>query len=65
MNPKEKISGIRCDKCKKEVSHVVSNDPEREALMVRHETDLARNHREQCDGTVERFDALFVAEPEL
>jgi hypothetical protein len=33
--------------------------------MVRHETDLARNHREQCDGTVERFDALFVAEPEL
>lgn len=49
------ISGIRCDRCKKEVSHVFSFDSKIEASIVREETRLASAHMRECKGKVTRF----------
>ncbi len=47
--------GIRCEKCKKEVSHVVDARAPLEAVMVDQETWLAIEHRKECGGVVSVF----------
>ncbi len=50
-----KISGVKCSKCGAEVSHVVTDNSQMEAMMRAQETNAAIEHRKTCDGEVRRF----------
>ncbi len=52
-----RISGVRCEKCKKEVSHVViSGKSAWEEEALEREDDLQAQHLLTCAGPVVRFE---------
>lgn len=48
MKPGQKTRGIKCTTCNAELSHVVSDKPELEAMMVQGEEDAKIQHRGEC-----------------
>lgn len=52
-----RISGVRCEKCKKEASHVYwPGEPTWEEVMRKQEDDLRDKHLLTCKGPVVRFE---------